>query len=173
MKQQVILLLLSAMVCSWWGCSTPLDMNASDVFFAKGLAQYKSGDYEHAIFSFKKAINHNPQSAKAYLWLGLARRYVFGLPSMPIAGGRFGTVIYGLDDIDKAIELSPGYVEAYYYRGAIFEAEKFYRRAMEDYRKVVSLSESGMPPTVASSSSRRRLDRLEERIKKGLKDGVD
>jgi len=80
---------------------------------------------------------------------------------------QLGDVDFGSADFEKAIKLSPDYAEAYYWRGGAYEAAQFYNRAIQDYRKAVSLIEAGAPSKELLSKIDQRLKLLERHIKDG------
>jgi tetratricopeptide (TPR) repeat protein len=45
-----------------------------------------------------------------------------------------------IDDFTKAIELKPGYAEAYYNRGQVWEEKGDYERGLADYSKAIEIS---------------------------------
>ena len=74
--------------------------DAAKDYYAKGVAEAKKGDLDHALSDLDKAIELNPHHAAAYFTRGLARQ------SKNDSKG-------AVADYSKAIELKPEYSEAY------------------------------------------------------------
>jgi len=70
----------------------------------KGVAKYELDDYMGAIQDYNKAIELNPNYARAYYNRGATK-------------GKLGEYRGAIQDYNKAIELNPNYVNAYINRG--------------------------------------------------------
>ncbi|MBN1694163.1 tetratricopeptide repeat protein [candidate division WOR-3 bacterium] len=65
-------------------------------------------------------------------------------------------------DFDKAIQLNPEYVDAYYYRGNAYRSKGDYAKAIQDYDKAIELN----PESAEVVNSDRK---LAEELKKKVK----
>lgn len=112
------------------GASTrpPATLTAARDFLALGDYDYDQGNCDGAIAAYSRAIELDPNFAEAYNNRAYTRMvkqdYANALP-----------------DLDRAIELRPGYVNALMNRGDIYNY--YYaidrRRAIEDYDRVLQL----------------------------------
>jgi len=93
----------------------------------RGITLRKSGKYQHAIESYNKAIELNPQYADAYNNRGFAY-YLKGQHDRAI------------DDLNKAIEIDPGFVLAYINRGNAYDDKGQSDRAIEDFNKAAAIN---------------------------------
>lgn len=174
MKRTIALFLALSSLFAVSGCRRHPDFAASEKYLADGRQRYDSGDYREAVRILDKAVDANPQSARAHLWRALAcraqaRRTLHPSGSLPIAGGNMGTLIIGSYDLDKAISLDPNYAEAYFYRGEAYEDSKFYRKAVADYTQALTLSKSAAGPREIVLLASNRLESLQKRLQSGLK----
>ena len=82
--------------------------------------------YELALSDYNKAININPNYAKAYLNRG---NLYHNQQKYELA----------LADYNKAIKINPNLVEAYYNRGSLYSDLQKYELALSDYNKAIEL----------------------------------
>lgn len=105
-------------------------LNAID-WYKKGLEAYVPNRRLEAIEAYTKAIELNPDMAKAYLQRGNAYLAV-------------GNYEQAIKDLSKAIELKinykPDYAVAYVYRGSAYENSDNYKQAIKDYSKAIELT---------------------------------
>ena len=126
----------------------------------RGITLRKSGKYQHAIESYNKAIELNPQYADAYNNRGFAyeqlgnhqeaiKDYSKAIeldPQFAMAYNNRGNVYddlgdyhHAISDYNKAIELDPQFAMAYYNRGLSYHRKKQYDKALEDFNKAIIL----------------------------------
>jgi tetratricopeptide (TPR) repeat protein len=97
------------------------------VLLARGSANLKSGQPEHAIGDFSRAIEADAAYAKAYHLRGLAREAA-------------GDDDAALNDFDKAIEIDSEYGAAYFSRATLLTKMGREDSATEDMKMVTHLS---------------------------------
>ena len=123
--------------------------------------QYAEGDYDRAIWHYKRAINLNPDVSNPYeniseCFLSLKdygqaveflRKWkdLEGLNCK--AHYKMGIGLFGLGKLDKALEnfksaiiICPGFFEAYYSMGRLFSDWKDYDHAIMSYSKAIDLN---------------------------------
>ncbi len=100
-----------------------LDVNPklTDVYYNRGLANFKKGHQEKAIEDYTKALSLNSTLAEAYLNRGIAYAY----------NSQYDEAI---DDYNKAIIVKPNYEAAYFNRGVAYV-----RKAAADFSKVCTM----------------------------------
>src|SRR5208283_4385691 len=105
-------------------------LNATE-WYKKGLEAYGPIRRLEAIEAYNKAIELNPDMARAYLERGNAH----------LARGNYEQAI---KDLSKAIELKinykPDYALAYVYRGAAYENSGNLKQAIKDYSKAIEVT---------------------------------
>ena len=91
-----------------------------------GNVNSKEEKYPEAILNYTKAIESDPNFAKAYYNRGYTyikmRKYKLAI-----------------DDLDKAVEIRPKYAAAYHVRGIAYFSKKKYKQAVTDYSKAIEL----------------------------------
>jgi len=102
---------------------------ATSLWFSRGIALYKEGDFDGAISDFTQIISLDPISPQAYQSRGLAW-YSKGDYDRAIA------------DYDDAIRTGPKYIRSYYNRGLAWERKKQLDKALADYRLLSELDPS-------------------------------
>ena len=129
----------------------------------RGIAYRDQRDYDLAIESFAKAIELNPDFAKAYTnravtyqCKGLFDRAIAdhtkaielksdhpeAYNNRGTAYGEQGDYDRAIADHTKAIELNPNLTEAYNNRGVAYYKQSDYNRAIEDYTQAIQLKPS-------------------------------
>lgn len=96
-------------------------------YLRKGNRAFDENDYDKAKEYYDKAIELNPEFAKAYYNRG-------------IAYGELKDYDKAIEDNSKAIEFDPKDVSAYYNRGNAYYNLKRYYKAIEDYSKAIELN---------------------------------
>jgi lipoprotein NlpI len=95
-------------------------------YFNRGIAKGKKRDFDGAIADFTKAIELNPQDAKAYRNRGFLK-------------ADRGDLDGAMMDYNKAIELNPQFALAYFSRGFLHYNQREYAGALVDFRKFCEL----------------------------------
>lgn len=137
-------------------------------YFNQGVSYETSGQYDLAVAEYTKAIEINPQYAKAYISRGAiyySRKNQYDLaigdyakaieinPQDPIAYTLRGHVYmskrqYDLAVIDfsKSVELNPQDKRTYFNRGLVYYLERQYELAIADFRKTTELDPQDIQP---------------------------
>ena len=120
-------------------------------YFDQATAFYQRGDYKKAIDAYSQAIKLNPGFAPAYCNRGRAKFNLLVLGTIPeeLSEGGINWDYYAkspsptmqevIYDYDKAIEIDPEYVDAYYQRGFAKFDFRDYQGAIPDFDKVIEL----------------------------------
>ena len=110
------------------GYARPAALVTAEDYFALGNYDYDSGDCQLAIADYSEAIVRNPDYAQAYN----NRAYTYMI---------LQDYAMALPDLDRAIQIRPGYVNALMNRGDIhnFYYAIDYEKAIADYDHVISL----------------------------------
>jgi len=104
-----------------------LDPNRAASYDSRGLAYSNSGRHSQAIPDYTRAIELNPELTGAYNNLGWANM-------------ELGHLEEALPDLNKAIELNPAYTTALFNRAHLFERQKEYGKAVEDYDRILHIA---------------------------------
>ncbi len=107
------------------------------IVILSSIAFLKSSSYTDPLTFYSSAISHNSNSALAYNNRGFIKRNKNDFQG-------------AIDDLDKAIAISPDYAEAYNNRGNAKCDKNDLQGAMEDYNKAISLN-----PTLAKAYNNR------------------
>ena len=129
-------------------------------YVQRGNAYYEQGKYDQAISDYTKAIDINPDFAKAYDNRGAAYAQKGNLSgaisdfTMAIANNpndaeaynnrghayaKLGNYVQAISDYTKAIKINPNYIKAYNNRAHVFYDIKKYDRAWADVQKAEEL----------------------------------
>lgn len=120
-------------------------------YYLRGLAYANKNSLEQAIRDYTKAIEINPQYKEAYVNRALARAYHILEqakmdPNSPLAYVNAGISTIdkanydlAIADCNKAVELSPKYMDAYIIRARIYLMANDFDNAWADIHKVESL----------------------------------
>ena len=107
-----------------------LNSYLDDAYIARSVVCYVASRtwggksyYDRAIIDINRALEINPDSARAYRWRG----------EMKLNGDKAT-----LDDFNKAIELAPNYLDAYESRAKFYMSQKNFDNAIDDYSKVIN-----------------------------------
>jgi len=92
----------------------------------RGYAYDELGEYQRALQDYDRAIELDPNYAKAYHNRG-------------IAYDELGEYQRALQDYGCAIELDPNYAKAYHNRGDAYSELGEYQRALQDYDRAIEL----------------------------------
>ena len=125
----IVSIILIAFVAAIW-ISTSASGPAEDVIAAWHLSQgnrfYRQDNYDKAIEAYNKAIEYNPNLARAYNHISLAYGYK-GQHDMAISS------------CNKAIELDPSLSSAYNNRAVAYALKGEYDLAIADYSRAIEL----------------------------------
>ena len=109
----------------------PRNLRTATDYFLQGNYDYDRGNCEKAITDYSKSLMFNPTSPETYN----NRAYTYM---------RMQDYRNALPDLDKAIQLNPGYIQALMNRGDIhnyyYNIDRFV--AIKDYKKVIALGGS-------------------------------
>ena len=122
-------LILMALVLFISSCATypsPEVENNAELYYNRGVAWQKKGDFDQAVSDYNKAIEINPRYAMAYNNRGNTFQ----------TNGQYDKAI---SDFTKAIEINPGFDGAYNNRGVAYYCKGEYDKAWEDVYKAQSL----------------------------------
>ncbi len=92
----------------------------------QGNEKIESGDFEGAVEAYTRAIEMDPNNARAYY-------------NRAIAFEMLGDPFNALEDYTKAIEIRPDYAEAYNNRGCLRMNERDYEEAIEDFSRAIQI----------------------------------
>lgn len=123
---------------------------SSEALYFKGISYLDQGDAWEAITNFNLALEKEPNSPEIYFNLGIARSLLVN-PDEPTRGPN------PIKDYTKAIELNPGYADAYYNRANAYyqnslayqkmtdnkKANQQLQQAIKDLRKAAELYQQG------------------------------
>ena len=98
----------------------------ANIYYSRGLAHSKKGEYDLAIAAYARAIELNPELAEAYVNRGGTYNEI----------GEFDKAI---EDLSKAIELNPKLAEAYGNRGNAYSSKEDFQNAIKDYNRTIEL----------------------------------
>jgi tetratricopeptide (TPR) repeat protein len=99
---------------------------AAKIHFNRGFAYIRSRDYGQAIEALGRAIELNPEYARAYRSRGFSY-------------ARLQDYARAIEDYDRAIELKPKYAMDYCSRGNAYARLQDYARAIKDFERAIEL----------------------------------
>ena len=124
----IVLALLS--VFSVFSVNPPVciagNITDEDYYFKEGLNYLSSDQYFQALDSFKKVIEINPNSEKAYAFSGTIY-HILGLPAKAI------------DSYKEAIKINPSFLEVHYQLGLLYRDMGKYDNAIESFNKAIQI----------------------------------
>jgi tetratricopeptide (TPR) repeat protein len=107
----------------------------SDELVRQGLKKELNKNYQGAFDDFQNAAIKDPTNAEAYYYEALVCEKVFSTETVKLLNLK-------MSNLNKAIELNPNYVEAYFYRGL----EKFnlndFLGAISDYDMAIEIDKN-------------------------------
>jgi tetratricopeptide (TPR) repeat protein len=110
-------------------------------YFNIGLGYHHRGEYEMALESFEKAVEHNPGYSLAHYNIGMTLEKMNRLKA-------------SIGAYQKAIKVSPGYIGAYFSLGQVFVKSKEKGRALKAFKKVIEIA----PESEQARSAREYID---------------
>nr|QNO55523.1 photosystem I assembly protein Ycf3 [Methanosarcinales archaeon ANME-1 ERB7] len=99
----------------------------AEKWFNRAYDENQKGNRENAIEYYTRAIELNPEYAKAYNNRGTVYGYIKEYEK-------------AISDYNKAIELNPEYADAYNNRGNVYGYIKEYEKAISDFNKAIELN---------------------------------
>lgn len=141
--QAAVIALLGVMICAGVaGCKKAED------YYVQGRAHVRKKQYDRALTAFSRAIDKNPEYARAYFARGLIHLYYHNRNRDR-----------ALSDFSKAIEIDPQFGDAYAERAMVHLAKEEYDRARADVQKAQDLGvqmNPGFVDAVRKGPERRR-----------------
>ncbi|SRR6266498_3283781 len=101
-------------------------LTLSPVFYSRGRAYSKNGDYGRAILDFDQAIRLEPSNVAAVYERGWAHH-------------DNGAYDLAIQDFDQAVNLKPDSSEPLYSRGTAYHDKGEYDRAIQDYDRAIQI----------------------------------
>lgn len=102
-----------------------------EVLRSKANECFKSGKYQQAMEYYTKAIDAEPMAQQTAICFG----------NRSFAACKLEQYGQALEDADKAIELNPQYIKAYYRRAAAYMGLNKYKSALDSFKRVATLQE--------------------------------
>jgi len=99
----------------------------------EALEYHHAGRLKDAVEIYTEVLEKNPSVVEALNWRAMANIDL-------------GELDAALADLNKAIQLSPGYADAYNNRGEVFRQKQMYRQAMDDYRRATQIEKNFPEP---------------------------
>ena len=109
--------------------------NRETEFIDQGIKYFSTGDYEHAVKSFEKAVGLNPKNAAAYTWVGKSY-FKFGASEAMTNPEMLGNAVQALKN---SVRLAPDSAEAHFYLGLTHLALHSIEEAMKQYEALMDL----------------------------------
>src|SRR5438477_9628646 len=150
----------------------------------RGNAAALQGDYEGAVEAFEKAVEINPNDARARYNLALAQQYL-GDSEIAVAGyrraidldpqlidayinlgnlyGELGLQEDSLETLQQALELDPENSELYLSVGDAYRTQNLYQDAIQAYRQALILNPDN---SVASDNLRDVRERVNDQLRR-------
>lgn len=131
------------------GCTAAIQSNRQSgknlysVFYNRGIAYFRQGQYDRAIADFDQALNLDPSST-------------FALNNRGTAYARKGQYDRAIEDFDQAIGLNPNYAITYNNRGSAYAKNGKYDYAIVDFEQALQLD----PKDVSARKNRELAEQL-------------
>jgi len=109
--------------------------NRETEFIDQGIKYFSTGDYEHAVKSFEKAVGLNPENAAAYTWVGKSY-FKLGNSEAMTNPDMLGNAVQAFKN---AIRLDSDLAEAHFYTGLTHLALHSKEEAMKEYEILMDL----------------------------------
>jgi tetratricopeptide (TPR) repeat protein len=117
--------------------------NLYSAYYNRGIAYFRTGQYESAIADFDQAVRLDSRSAFAFNNRGMAL-------------ARVGQYDKAIDDFDQAIALEPGYTIIFNNRGSAYAKKGQFDRAIADFDRALQLD----PKDRNARSNRKLAERM-------------
>jgi tetratricopeptide (TPR) repeat protein len=124
-----------------------------DVMRVLGNIFLEENNNERALEMFTKMTEYDPGYVETYLFL--ARTHINTLSDNPSKIEKDTTLAKAIANLDRAIELYPQYVQAYYLRGVCYEELGERGKSIKDYQKSLELD----PQYELSNEALRNIDK--------------
>jgi tetratricopeptide (TPR) repeat protein len=144
MKQRFFILILLFALAFSIPFKPVLSQNIND-YYNMANSMLVAGNFEKAAEYYNMVIQRNPNSAEAYLGLGMAYKEL----------GRYDDAY---NATKKAIQLKPTYYQAYYNLGLILEMQGKNEEAIQAYEKFLD----EVPGAERFSDARQRINHLKK-----------
>lgn len=144
MKKRYLILPLLIILSLFLFFKPVLSQNDNN-YYSKANSMLVSGNFEAAIDNYNKVIQRNPNSADAYLGLGMAYK-------------ELGQYDEAYKATSKAIQLKPSYYQAYYNLGLILEMQGKKQEAIQAYEKFLD----EVPGAEKFSDAKMRISKLKK-----------
>lgn len=99
----------------------------------EALEYHHAGRLKDAVEIYTEVLEKNPSVVEALNWRAMANIDL-------------GELDAALADLNKAIQLSPGYADAYNNRGEVYRQKQMSRQAMDDYRRATQIEKNFPEP---------------------------
>lgn len=116
--------------------SVELNPDFAPVYMYIGILELNKGNYTNAFDYYTKSINRDASIIDAYF---NRAQIVFATKTEDIL-----LLKSAIADLDKAVELDPKFIEAYYSRAVIYKNIKEYEKALESLEKILEIDEQAV-----------------------------
>jgi tetratricopeptide (TPR) repeat protein len=113
-------------------------------YVAEGREAAKRGDHAKAVDLCSRAIEEDPQLSEAWYSRGYSHVQLRLSPESPDFARGYEDRAIG--DYSQAIQINPGYGDAYYNRAMVFSSRALYRQAAEDLLNAIKYKEQDPEP---------------------------
>lgn len=101
------------------------ELAAAASAFSRGIVYYNAGEYENAAAQFKEAVKEDPANAEAYYYLGMSCKE--------------DRAFDAIDAFKTAVNIDPGYLNAYCNLGIVYNSLAMYREAVQALKQALEI----------------------------------